>query len=286
MKKTLLSCVSLALALAPAMADKAKAAPTKTVTRHSDRIVINWDNGKSKMKKPTRVVKEEVRVKTPVTITKKQAREMEVKEIKTVKKSYKEESFVYGKAYGMIGYEAQIYDGGLEKELDAEIAQGTPGINSYNHSLALTLGYNLYFRASDAIHPFVGIVGEGRLPIHNKIVGMPFNGEGEMPKLSYSEWAYLALKAGLKFNLCESFALQPYGLFGGNIATLKENDSGDVTKSRRFGMTMGAGVEAIINDHVMIGGEWRYSTLAKFSGKLGGTKMKTHTFAAKLGFMF
>ncbi|MBQ7536829.1 MAG: porin family protein [Rickettsiales bacterium] len=282
MKKTLLSCVSLALALAPAMADKAKAAPTKTVHRQSDRIVINWDNGKSKMKKPTRVVKEEVRVKTPVTITKKQAREMEVKEIKTVKKSYKEESFVYGKAYGMIGYEAQIYDGAVEKELDAEIAQGTPGVNSYNHSLALTLGYNLYFRASDAIHPFVGIVGEGRLPIHNKIVGMPFNGEGEMPKMSYSEWAYLALKAGLKFNLCDSFALQPYGLFGGNIATLKENDSGDVTKSRRFGMTMGAGIEAILNDHVMIGGEWRYSTLAKFHGNT----MKHHTFAAKLGFMF
>ena len=57
MKKTLLSCVSLALALAPAMADKAKAAPTKTVHRQSDRIVINWDNNKSKMKRPTRVVK-------------------------------------------------------------------------------------------------------------------------------------------------------------------------------------------------------------------------------------
>jgi opacity protein-like surface antigen len=280
MKKTLLSCVSLALALAPAMANnKAEAAPTKTVHRQSDRIVINWDNNKSKMKRPTRVVKEEVRVSTPVTITKKQAKEMEVK---TVKKSYKEESGVYGKAYGMIGYEAQIYEGAVEKMVDAAVAEGVPGANSYNHSLSLTLGYNWYFRASDMVHPFVGIVGEGRLPIHNKIVGMPFNGESEMPKMSYSEWAYLALKAGLKFNLCENFALQPYGLFGGNIATLKENDSGDVAKARRFGMTMGAGLEAILNDHVMIGGEWRYSTLAKFHG----TTMKHHTFAAKLGFMF
>ena len=254
------------------MADKAKAAPTKTVHRQSDRIVINWDNNKSKMKRPTRVVKEEVRVKTPVTVTKKQAREMEVKEIKTVKKSYKEESFVYGKAYGMIGYEAQVYDGAVEKMVDGAVAAGNKSANSYNHSLALTLGYNWYFRASDAVHPFVGIVGEGRLPIHNKIL------VSEDGKMSYSEWAYLALKAGLKFNLCESFAFQPYGLFGGNLATLKAN--GD--KARRFGMTMGAGVEAILNDHVMIGGEWRYSTLAKFHGNT----MKHHTFAAKLGFMF
>ena len=261
MKKTLLSCVSLALALAPVAGKDAKAAPTKTVHRQSDRIVINWDNNKSKMKRPTRVVKEEVRVSTPVTVT-------------TKKSSYKEESSVYGKAYGMLGYEAQIYEGTYEKMVDTAVAGGDKNANSYNHSLALTLGYNWYFRASDAIHPFVGIVGEGRLPIHNKIMGSIAGGD----KVSYSEWAYLALKAGLKFNLCENFALQPYGLFGGNLATVK--DSGD--KARRFGMTMGAGVEAILNDHVMIGGEWRYSTLAKF----WGTTMKHHTFAAKLGFMF
>jgi opacity protein-like surface antigen len=273
----------LALALAPVTGKDAKAAPTKTVHRHSDRIVINWDNNKSKMKRPTRVVKEEVRVSTPVTVTKKQAREMEVKEIKTVKKSYKEESGVYGKAYGMIGYEAQIYDGARERENDGLIAEGTPGVNSYNHSLALTLGYNWYFRASDMVHPFVGIVGEGRLPIHNKIVGyQDAAASEEMPKMSYSEWAYLALKAGLKFNLCENFALQPYGLFGGNLATISEKDEGKTEHTRRFGMTMGAGLEAIINENVMIGGEWRYSTLAKF----GGNKMKHHTFAAKLGFMF
>jgi len=263
MKKTLLSCVSLALALAPAMADKAKAAPTKTVHKQSDRIVINWDNNKSKMKRPTRVVKEEVRVKTPVTVT-------------TKKSSYKEESGVYGKAYGMIGYEAQIYEGAVEKMVDAAVAEGDKNANSYNHSLSLTLGYNWYFRASDAVHPFVGIVGEGRLPIHNKIFG------GDGYKMSYSEWGYLALKAGLKFNLCENFALQPYGLFGGNLATISEKDEGKTEKTRRFGMTVGAGLEAIVNENVMIGGEWRYSTLAKF----GGITMKHHTFAAKLGFMF
>lgn len=265
MKKTLLSCVSLALALAPAMADKAKAAPTKTVHRQSDRIVINWDNNKSKMQRPTRVVKEEVRVKTPVTVT-------------TKKSSYKEESFVYGKAYGMIGYEAQIYEGAVEKMVDAAVAEGDKNANSYNHALALTLGYNWYFRASDAVHPFVGIVGEGRLPIHNKIMGSVADGS----KVSYSEWAYLALKAGLKFNLTNNFALQPYGLFGGNIATVSMKEDGVTNKARRFGMTMGAGLEAIINENVMIGGEWRYSTLAKFQG----TTMKHHTFAAKLGFMF
>lgn len=243
------------------MADKAKAAQTKTVHRQSDRIVINWDNNKSKMKRPTRVVKEEVRVKTPVTVT-------------TKKSSYKEESFVYGKAYGMIGYEAQIYDGHLEKDIDEAVRGGDKNANSYNHALALTLGYNWYFRAADAVHPFVGIVGEGRLPIHNKIMGSIAKGD----KMSYSEWGYLALKAGLKFNFCDSFALQPYGLFGGNLATLKA----DGDKARRFGMTTGAGLEAIINDHVMIGGEWRYSTLAKFHGE----KMKHHTFAARLGFMF
>ncbi len=272
------------------MADKAKAAPTKTVHRQSDRIVINWDNGKSKMKKPTRVVKEEVRVKTPVTVTKKQAREMEVKEIKTVKevktvkKSYKEESFVYGKAYGMIGYSAQIYDGHLEKTIDESVRDGEAGNNSYNHSLTLTLGYNWYFRASDSVHPFVGIVGEGRLPLHNKVWG----GTEDVYKMSYSEWAYLALKAGLKFNLCESFALQPYGLFGGNIATLK----GDLkdgekypNKARRFGYTMGAGLEAIINEHVIIGGEWRYS-IANHLAKKDGGRIKNHTFSARLGFMF
>ena len=275
MKKTLLSCVSLALVLAPAMADKAKAAPTKTVHRQSDRIVINWDNNKSKMKRPTRVVKEEVRVSTPVTITKKQAKEMEVK---TVKKSYKEESGVYGKAYGMIGYEAQVYEGSIEKMVDEAVAEGDKNANSYNHSLALTLGYNWYFRASDLVHPFVGIVGEGRLPIHNKIMGSIAEGD----KVSYSEWAYLALKAGLKFNVCEHFALQPYGLFGGNIATVSMKEDGKTSNVRRFGMTMGAGLEAIVNENVMIGGEWRYSTLAKFHGTTG----KHHTFAAKLGFMF
>ena len=217
------------------------------------------------MKRPTRVVKEEVRVKTPVTVT-------------TKKSSYKEESFVYGKAYGMLGYEAQIYDGQLEKAIDAAVAEGDKNANSYNHALALTLGYNWYFRAADAVHPFVGIVGEGRLPIHNKIMGSIAEGD----KVSYSEWAYLALKAGLKFNVTNSFALQPYGLFGGNLATLSAKDEGKTEKARRFGMTTGAGLEAIINDHVMIGGEWRYSTLAKFHGE----KMKHHTFAAKLGFMF
>lgn len=261
MKKALLSCVSLALALTPVVGKDAKSAQTKTVTRQSDRIVINWDNNKSKMKRPTKVVKEEVRVKTPVTVT-------------TKKSSYKEESFVYGKAYGMLGYEAQIYEGTVEKTVDAAVAAGDKNANSYNHALALTLGYNWYFRAADAVHPFVGIVGEGRLPIHNKIMGTIAGGD----KMSYSEWGYLALKAGLKFNLSDSFALQPYGLFGGNLATLKV--AGD--KARRFGMTTGAGLEAIINEHVMVGGEWRYSTLAKF----GGLTMKHHTFAAKLGFMF
>ena len=174
---------------------------------------------------------------------------------------------IYGKANLSIGYSFQEYN-----SKDIEIVNGDEFTNKNFHTILIGGGYDIFYGASNLVHPFIGLDFEGRIPMKYNLIKHYWNGDGNADKFwSIKDFFSAHLKFGAKFNVSSSFALSTYGLFGltllqsgskgyvsidedGNFhghSAFKNEDENITTKyniaKTYIGISTGAGVNAIYN---------------------------------------
>ena len=154
---------------------------------------------------------------------------------------------IYGKANAMIGYSLDFLDEGEDAE-----DQG----HHWFHNLQFQGGYNVYFKASELIHPFAGLRAGFNAPLKARE-----DGEGgktwTMNSLFYFDGVF-----GAKFNICKKFAVQPYAFLGYSLSRQTNENAGVKEASNTSRLSTGAGVDGIyeLNDKLgLIGGvEYKY----------------------------
>ena len=190
---------------------------------------------------------------------------------------------IYGKAVGKIGLSAQTYTGDL-KDITDQDTTGDTTKNKANLAVTLSAGYNVYYKASSFLNPFVGLEAQGRVPVYgSKLVevegmhiGQVFNVDGYT--YDFKDFFRFNAKFGAKMNISQKVALQPYALLGMNLMQFKASFEGVSDKETKVGLTTGAGIEAIINDLFIIGAEYRFGY-----GKFTNVKVQTHDVGISFG---
>ena len=161
---------------------------------------------------------------------------------------------VYGKVQFNFGYSLQGYSGDIKDHINEVEAMnnlaysfGGPKIKTNKHNQAVTfgIGYNIYSKVHKLFHPFIGLEAQGRIPFAGSEV---FEGTKVLDVFRFNA------KFGAKFNPSQSFSVQPYALLGMNIMQIKSAGNNEIQP----GATAGIGVEAIINNIVVFGIEYRY----------------------------
>lgn len=201
----------------------------------------------------------------------------------SVANAYNFNDKIYGKAVGKIGVSAQTYTGDL-KDITDQDTTGDTTKNKANVALSLSAGYNLYYKASSFLNPFVGLEAQGRVPVYgSKLLdyeGLHIGGYIDENGVSYDfkDFFRFNAKFGTKMNISQKFALQPYALLGMNVMQFKTSADGVSDKKTKVGLTTGAGIEAIINDLLIIGAEYRFGY-----GKFNEIKVQTHDIGISFG---
>ena len=115
----------------------------------------------------------------------------------------------YGKANAKIGIGFQTYSGFLKDVIQAEEDFGDNGTNKYNWAVNFGVGYDVFYKASDLFHPFVGLEAKGRVPF----AGLHFVRDHR-----FNEFFNLHARFGSKINVNKDFSVLPYYLLGFNVA--------------------------------------------------------------------
>lgn len=112
----------------------------------------------------------------------------------------------------------------FQKVKSQDILNIEPEGNLSFHSLALGGGFNVYYKLSHTIHPFLGLDIEGRIPLKTDIItgryiGSFDNGEKKSVKdfWKINDFMSVHIKFGTKFNIANNTTISPYGLIGFNI---------------------------------------------------------------------
>ena len=131
---------------------------------------------------------------------------------------------IYGKANLSIGYSFQEYN---SKDIE-NVNGGDEFTNKNFHTILIGGGYDIFYRASNLVHPFIGLDVEGRIPMKYNLIKHYWNGDGNADKFwSIKDFFSAHLKFGAKFNVSSSFALSTYGLFG--LTLLQSGSKGYVS---------------------------------------------------------
>lgn len=111
---------------------------------------------------------------------------------------------IYGKTSIKLGYSVEETRGDVKGEADREGIMN--GSSYYLTNLGLSAEYDVYYKATELLHPFVGIELTGRIPMMNR-------SRAHTKQFNYFS---LDLKLGTKINnvLNDNISLQPYGKFG------------------------------------------------------------------------
>ena len=73
----------------------------------------------------------------------------------------------YGRATANVGYNFQGFAGDVKKDIDSAKDFGAI-VNKYNQNIMFGVGFHIYYKASDLIHPFIGLEANYKLPIFGK----------------------------------------------------------------------------------------------------------------------
>ena len=151
---------------------------------------------------------------------------------------------IYGKANATIGYSLDF----LEEEEGQE--------HHWFHNLQFQGGYNVYFKASDLIHPFAGM----RIGFNAPLKAVKQDDGSEvllMNSLFYFDGVF-----GVKLNVCKKFAVQPYTFLGYSLFRHTNEYWGDKQSTNVSRLSTGVGIDGIyeLNDKLgLIGGvEYKY----------------------------
>ena len=163
---------------------------------------------------------------------------------------------IYGKANAMIGVSADDAPGVSDTVLNIQ-AQG---------------GFNVYYKLANFVHPFAGLRVGTNIPLTSE----DMYGGGTV--WTMSSLFYVDALLGAKFNITQSFALQPYYFLGYSLFR-QSSDAEAVNVSR---MSTGAGLDAIynINDKfgILGGVEYKYIACGTYNSVdlKGATQFSIH----------
>ena len=116
----------------------------------------------------------------------------------------------YGKANFSVGYAYQ-------KDKSKGITDLTDNAESNYQHVSIGTGFDVYYKACDIVHPFVGLDFEGRIPVKTYVMKEHWRGENAKDLWKINDFFSAHLKLGARINLTKEFALQPYGLIGFNL---------------------------------------------------------------------
>ena len=212
---------------------------------------------------------------------------------------------VYGKANVSLGYNYRHWTGDVKKSINASHIREIEGepitITSMNgksgaHGLTLGLGYNVFFKANDFFHPFVGLEVTGQFDIKNRSY---LDGKESYETVGkYWEFFRFNGKFGGKFIINNDFSVLPYATVGFNVVKASSHVI-DCTSPEYcpywykylVGLTTGAGVDVLIKDRFSVGVEYRYVKVQKTftSAPVDGPVKhvwENHNIAVKFGYHF
>ena len=192
----------------------------------------------------------------------------------------------YGKANATIGYSLQVLDGDLKDEIDTMERSGGYDTSKTTHGLTLGIGYNVYYKLNNFVHPFVGLNVEGRVPLKADLYTYyDYNNLGyvtDTPTLNFEDFLSIHAKLGAKMNLAKNIDVAPYYLIGFNVAKLVDNGEDGVDKTKA-GLSTGVGVDTILFNRYLVGVEYKYSMVKKITED---TNAEGHQIGIKLGVQF
>ena len=173
----------------------------------------------------------------------------------------------YGKANAMIGYSLDF--------LDEE------GDHHWFHNLQFQGGYNVYFKASDLIHPFAGM----RVGVNAPLKALEQDGGKTwlMNSLFYFDGVF-----GAKFNVCKKIAVQPYAFLGYSLMR-QTNENGAIKASFNVSrLSTGLGVDGIyeLNDKIGLIGGVEYKAITCGSSKNNSGDNISVDTSHQIGFHF
>ena len=247
----------------------------------------------------------------------------------------KKQSRFYGKASISIGYgyskknnyADQIIDYLRRPNLTNETSQSVS--SEKNHFAFLSLGYNLYYRASDSFNPFIGFDIQGRIPLSsNGKQSVQYDMEVDVRSAStdlieyyqttkntitYKEYGRFAAKLGAKINIWKNIGVEPYALYGINVANINQylnqvyskiepvigetiiRENGGKKSTNNIGVVYGAGMNFLLGYRFIVGIEYYRSVntminqdIYDFGHMTKGSKthIKMDNIIFKLGYQF
>ena len=193
----------------------------------------------------------------------------------------------YGKANVKMGYSFEKVRGDIADENKIERGLKEFGFDlkntDYLHNLNFVLGYDIYFRATDLIHPFFGVDFGVRAPLKIKT--------REVTK--QKNYFSVDIKAGVRFNnIIKNVSVQPYGVFGYALLeryNMRWMGTTETRAEKVNALNYGAGVDVIydINDKIGIMCGIEYKRVSALDGtKYTNFKLVTDQVEIKLGVQF
>ena len=132
----------------------------------------------------------------------------------------------YGKAQVSAGYYAGLYSGDVKDMIDS-----TPlDVNALTHSVALSAGFNVFYKAIENLHPFVGLDVQGKYTI---------NGEFVKDVASFQNFLNVNAKLGSSFKVSKGLDIRPYALVGMSVNQYKTKERVDAVENVNVNMLYG-----------------------------------------------
>ena len=176
----------------------------------------------------------------------------------------------------------------FNKFVDSDVEE----VNFDKHSIALGLGFDVYYKLMDEIHPFAGLQVKSSLPVSN-LLGLNTREAGDVSTSTYQITNIFSLEGrfGAKFNINKNISIAPYYLLGYNMSfqqntiTNDTDDSSETTKSYHHALSTGVGVDAIFLDKWIVGFEYKWTGVGKLKSDNGGEGQKNdfHQIGIRLG---
>ena len=134
----------------------------------------------------------------------------------------------YGKAQAGIGYSAGFYSGDVKNAIDEAKTAGEK-TNKTSHSIKADVGFNVFYKATDKINPFVGLNVEGKYAFNNEFV----------KNSNFQNFLNVNAKLGSSFKVSKDLNIRPYALVGMSVNQYKTKEQVNVMENANVNMLYG-----------------------------------------------
>ena len=207
---------------------------------------------------------------------------------------------IYGKANIKVGYNFKHYVGsymgtylkGYAKQLSEKPSRAMQ-TRATQHYIALSVGYDFYYKLNDLLHPFAGFEVTGLITVGSRTFATNYLSQlNKRFPTTIQEYFILVQRSGIKVNIAKNTSLLGYSILGLNIVKLDRPIREPHTKSlNRVGITAGAGIEIMFLDKFSFALEYRYARNRSMRqiesfGDPASAYIESNNAMAKFGYYF